>query len=130
MLGLAVRGPLAFMSEPDQSSREALKRFDTRLEAVQSERKAAKAAAGSVQRGVGDGYRLVGEVLGGVLGGLGLGWTLDHFAHTTPWGVVAGLLIGSAVSAYAAIGAAGRMSDKVRARDGTAPSVPDDEDDD
>jgi ATP synthase protein I len=38
-----------------------------------------------------------------VLGGLGLGWLIDRFAHTGPWGVLGGLLIGSVVSVYAAV---------------------------
>ena len=52
---------------------------------------------------MGEGYRLLSEVIGGMLGGLGLGWVVDHFAHTTPFGLVIGMLLGTAASAYAAM---------------------------
>ena len=58
---------------------------------------------------MGDGYRLLGEAIGGILGGLGLGWVFDHFAHTTPFGLVIGLLLGTAASAYAAVKSADQM---------------------
>ncbi len=76
----------------------------------------------------GEGYRLLGQMLGGVLGGVGLGWLFDHFAHTTPLGVIGGLLIGSGLSIYATVRTASAMSAK--AAKTTAPSVPaaDDED--
>jgi F0F1-type ATP synthase assembly protein I len=34
---------------------------------------------------------------------------VDHFAHTTPFGMVIGLLLGTAASAYAAMKSAERM---------------------
>jgi F0F1-type ATP synthase assembly protein I len=34
---------------------------------------------------------------------------VDHFAHTTPFGMVIGLLLGTAASAYAAVKSADRM---------------------
>jgi len=74
---------------------------------------------------MGEGYRLLGEVIGGVLGGLGLGAVVDYFAHTTPFGIVIGLLLGTAASAYAAFKSADRMGRPNPA----APSVKDDEED-
>jgi ATP synthase protein I len=90
------------MSQPDDDSREALRRLDDKLKAFKADDDApAIGVAG--ESGVGEGYRLLGEVIGGVLGGLGLGWVFDHFAHTTPFGLVIGLLLGTAASAYAAM---------------------------
>jgi ATP synthase protein I len=97
------------MSQPDDDSQEALKRLDERLTAF----KAGAAPQGpgdrSAESSMADGYRLLGEVIGGILGGLGLGWVFDHFAHTTPFGLVIGLLLGTAASAYTAVKSAGRM---------------------
>ena len=90
------------MSQPDDESRRALERLNQRLEAFSSDR-SPRSAAGQAERGIGEGYRLLAEVIGGVLGGLGLGWVVDHFAHTTPFGLVIGLLAGTAASAYAAV---------------------------
>lgn len=68
------------------------------------------------------GYRFVGEVVGGVLGGVGVGWLLDHFAHTQPWGVVGGLLIGTGISIFAAVSTAAKASKK--ALDAAGPMAP------
>ena len=92
------------MSQPDDDSHAALKRLDEWLKAFKADDDApATGVAGASESGAGEGYRLLGEVIGGVLGGLGLGWTVDHFAHTTPFGMVIGLLLGTAASAYAAM---------------------------
>jgi ATP synthase protein I len=97
------------MSQPDDESQEALKRLQSRLDTFEGQR-APKAQSGDpAERSMGDGYRLLGEVIGGVLGGLGLGWVVDRFAHTTPFGMVIGLLLGTAASAYAAVKSAERM---------------------
>ena len=115
------------MPQSDDDSREALKRLDQRLKAFKPDGAPAP-GAGADQRGISAGYRLVGELLGGVLGGLGLGWTFDHFAHTTPLGIVIGLLLGLGASLYAVVRGALRMGDKVRAERGTAPDLPADDD--
>ena len=97
------------MPQPDDESQEALRRLQDRLDALTAERTPKVSAGKSAESSIGDGYRLLGEVIGGVLGGLGLGWVVDHFAHTTPFGLVIGLLLGTAASAYAAIKSADRM---------------------
>ena len=102
------------MSQPDDESRQALERLNERLETFTADRARKGGAAGSAEGGIGEGYRLLGEVIGGVLGGLGLGWVVDHYAHTTPFGIVIGLLAGTAASAYAAFKSADRMARKAR----------------
>jgi ATP synthase protein I len=97
------------MSQPDDESQEALKRLQDRLDTFDGQRAPKAETGGSAESSMGDGYRLLGEVIGGVLGGLGLGWVVDHFAHTTPFGMVIGLLLGTAASAYAAVKSADRM---------------------
>ena len=97
------------MPQPDDESQEALRRLQDRLDTLTAERTPKGSAEKSAESSMGDGYRLLGEVIGGVLGGLGLGWVVDHFAHTTPFGLVIGLLLGTAASAYAAMKSAGRM---------------------
>lgn len=106
------------MSQPDDESQEALDSLQTRLDALTAERKPKNAGAdGSAERSMGEGYRLLGEVIGGVLGGLGLGWAVDHFAHTTPFGMVIGLLLGTAASAYAAVKSADKIGRSARKED-------------
>lgn len=105
------------MSEPDDESQEALERLQTRLDALTAERTPKRAADGSAERGIGEGYRLLGEVIGGVLGGLGLGFLVDRFAHTTPFGIVIGLLLGTAASAYTAVKSADKAARAARKGD-------------
>ena len=47
-------------------------------------------------------------LIGGVLGGIGLGWTFDHFVHTSPIGLLSGLLIGTVASVVGAVVSASR----------------------
>jgi ATP synthase protein I len=102
------------MSQPDDESQEALKRLQDRLEAFDGKRSLEPQQSASAEQGVGEGYRLLGEVIGGVLGGIGLGWVVDRFAHTTPFGVVIGMLLGTAASAYAAVKSADRSASSAR----------------
>ncbi|HWE99601.1 MAG TPA: AtpZ/AtpI family protein [Caulobacteraceae bacterium] len=76
-----------------------------------------------------DGYRLVALMMGGVFGGVGLGWLVDHFCHTAPFGIVAGLLIGAVGSIVATIRAASRMGAGTDSTTTAAPAAVDDEDD-
>jgi ATP synthase protein I len=105
------------MSQPDDESQEALKRLQDRLDAFDGAKASRGRAAASAERSMGEGYRLLGEVIGGVLGGLGLGWVVDHYAHTTPFGLVIGLLLGTAASAYAAVKSAEQMGRRARKED-------------
>ena len=95
------------MSQPDDESQEALKRLQPRLDAFDGAR---RSGSGASPTGLGAGYRLLGEVVGGVLGGLGLGWFVDRVAHTTPFGIVIGVLVGTGAGLFGAIRAADRAS--------------------
>ncbi|MGZ6019618.1 MAG: AtpZ/AtpI family protein [Phenylobacterium sp.] len=106
---------------------EALKSLDQRLGAAEAAQ--ARKLSPETHAAMAQGYRFVGEVVGGVLGGVGLGWLLDRFAHTAPWGVVSGLLIGSGFSIFVAVSTAARANRKVLDAAGPARSVPDDDED-
>ena len=114
------------MPEPKDLRPDALKRLDDRLEAARArnERKPYRWDDSSSA-----GYRLVAELIGGVLAGLGFGWLADRFLGTTPWGLIVGVLAGAGVSVFAVARTAGRASGKA-AQNGVAPSIPDDVDDD
>jgi ATP synthase protein I len=120
------------MPEPEESSHSALERLDRRLDALESVG-ADKPKALGIGESASDGYRMLGEMLGGVLGGVGFGWLVDHFAHTGPWGVVGGLVIGAGLSVFATVQTASRISARAAAKTGQGVSTPapvDDEDDD
>ena len=113
------------MPTPDESRDEALERLNERLGALENQRQPKSIEA---QRAMGEGYRFLGEVVGGVLGGAGFGWLLDRFANTTPWGLVGGLLIGTGLSIFVAVKSAAKASKAALEKAGPLPSVPDDDD--
>lgn len=117
------------MAKPDEPREEALKRLDERLDAF-AETQKRKPLMRFDGEGSGAGYRLIGELIGGVLGGLGFGWLLDQLAGTGPWGMIGGLLIGSGLSVFVIARSAGRMSKAAETGAAAAPSVPDDDDED
>lgn len=116
------------MPKPDPSREEAFRRLDQRLEALESQR--ARRTSITAQRAMGEGYRFLAEVVGGVFGGAGFGWLFDYFAHTGPFGLIGGLLIGTGLSIFVAVKGAERWSKAESDKAGPLPSVPDDEEDD
>jgi ATP synthase protein I len=120
------------MSEPTDPHHEALKRLDAQLDAVNVQRAARDRKEKFDTGAIGSGYKLVAELIGGVLGGLGLGWLFDQWAGTSPWGLLLGVLVGTALAMFLISRSAGRMSAQAAAKAGPVSSVPfdDDEDDD
>jgi ATP synthase protein I len=112
----------------DDPPEEALQSLDRRLGAAEAAR--ARKLSGDTYAAMAQGYRFVGEVVGGVLGGVGLGWLLDHFAGTTPFGLVGGLLIGGGISIFAAVKSAAKASRIAMERLASQPSAPEDEHED
>jgi ATP synthase protein I len=114
------------------------KRSETKEEALSLEQRLktaeaaqAREANGDHHRAMAQGYRFVGEVVGGVLMGAGLGWLLDRFIGTAPLGLVGGLLIGSGLSIFVAVRTAARTTKDETAKAGPLPILPDsDEDED
>jgi ATP synthase protein I len=107
---------------------EALERLDKRLEAL-SARTTRKKGSGFSEEASGAGYKLVAELVSGILGGLGLGWAVDYYAGTRPFGMVIGLLIGTIAAIYLVVRAASQMSDRAR-KAAPAKAVPFDDEDD
>jgi ATP synthase protein I len=53
------------------------------------------------------GFQLSGEFVAGILLGGGAGWALDYFAGISPWGLIAGLLLGFAAGTLNVMRSAG-----------------------
>ena len=116
------------MPHPNDLPDEALKSLDQRLGAAEAAQ--VRKVSGDTYAAMAQGYRFLGEVVGGVLGGVGLGWLVDHFAGTTPFGLIGGLLIGGEISIFVAVTSAAKASRIAMEREAPAPSVSDDEDED
>ena len=97
------------MTEPQVPRDEALKRFDERYDAARAASRR-EAPAANLEGGAGAGYTLIGELVGGILTGLGLGWLFDRFAHTAPLGLIGGLLLGTGVAIFAMVRQATRQA--------------------
>ena len=119
------------MSKPTESREEAIKRLndsasslETRTRATQSQEAAGQAAASQA-------WRILADLLGGVLVGLALGFVSDQFLGTRPWGLIAGVLLGFAVSVWMAWQTSKRLMAEAKASGVEPQSVPfDDEEED
>ena len=115
------------MPRTDESNAEA-DSLERRLDAAEAAQ--ARRASGDHHRAMAQGYRFLGEVVGGVLMGAALGWLADRFVTPEPLGLVIGLLGGATLSIFVAVRTAARMQKDALAKAGPLPSVPDDEDED
>jgi ATP synthase protein I len=115
------------MPQTDETPEEALKRLDARLGKVEAAR--ARAEGGDAHVAMAQGYRFLGEVVGGVLGGVGFGWLVDRFAGTTPFGLIVGLIGGAGLSIFVAVKTAAKTTQTELAKAGPLPSVADDDED-
>lgn len=116
-------------SKHPEAGQDPLGRLDNDLEAFEAKRRKTPPVTG-LGGAAGDGYRVLGQMLGGVLGGVGLGWFADRLAHTSPLGLVIGLVIGSGLSIWSTIQTASRIGAAPKIERGTVDPAPIDDDDD
>lgn len=69
--------------------------LDARLKAAR-EREDLRANPKSVEANASyqQGNRVLAELLGGIGGGALIGWVIDHFAGTSPWGLLVVMMLG------------------------------------
>ena len=116
------------MPDPNDPPEKALASLDQRLGAAEAAQ--ARKVSPDTHAAMAQGYRFLGEVVGGVLGGVGLGWLVDHFAHTQPFGLIGGLLIGTGLSIYVAVSTAAKANTKALAAMGSQTPATNEEDED
>jgi ATP synthase protein I len=117
------------MPQPDDRPDEAaLSRLGEELKAFDAKR--ARPASSQASRSFGEGYRLLAELIGGLLGGVGFGWLVDRIAHTAPWGMAVGVSLGAGLSVYLAVRTAVRMGRTALEAGPPPKAAPLDDDDD
>jgi ATP synthase protein I len=109
------------------SDEEALARLSRRVVDLHA-RTTRRRTGFSSEGGADAGYRMVAELVSGVLGGLGLGWLFDQYVHTTPFGMVVGVLLGTVAGVILVVKTASRLADR-SGSDAPAASVPFDDED-
>lgn len=103
------------MSPTKESREEAIKRLNESASALEARTQADKSAEVAAQKVVGQAYRIIAELLGGVAIGLAIGFGVDRLFGTTPMGVVGGVLLGFALSIYMARRTANRLMAQAKA---------------
>src|SRR3954468_16605659 len=98
------------MPKADEPNDRAPQSLDARIAAFEARKAAEKPIHAEHEKSSQDGYRLLADLIGGVLVGLGFGWLLDRYAGTGPWGMVGGLLIGMGSSIYIVVRKATKLS--------------------
>jgi len=114
------------MAKPPETREEALKRLDVRAAALDA-RTQRPTTAHAGEQAVSQAYRIIAELLGGVLVGLAAGFIVDRIFRTTPWGLIGGVLLGFALSIWMAHRTANRLMALAKL-DGEPQSVPFDDD--
>jgi ATP synthase protein I len=111
-------------NQDDQGARPAdeaalsarLERLGQRLDKVSPSRVSepgqarSSADASAAASGWARGFRLSSELVAGVVVGAGLGWLLDRWLGTTPWGLMVFLLLGFAAGVLNVMRSAGVAS--------------------
>lgn len=94
------------------SGDDRIESLDRRL--AEAKRREAE-RTGPKQQGADEGYRLgnrvLAELLGGIVGGLAIGWVIDLVAGTRPWGLLVMLFLGTIVAFRNIIRISNRRSD-------------------
>ena len=116
------------MAPADEPREEAIRRLDERAAALGA-RTQRPVATHSGEQAVSQAYRIIAELLGGVLVGLAAGFIVDRVFNTTPWGLIGGVLLGFALSIWMARRTANRLMALARQDSEPRPSVPFDDDD-
>lgn len=90
------------MSPTTESREEAIARLTKSASDLEA-RTASESRSDAAGRAVaGQAYKVVAHLLGGVFLGVALGFVIDRFAGTNPWGVIGGVLLGFGVSLWMA----------------------------
>lgn len=95
---------------------EALRSLDERAQALKARTTRPPSQMGEMTA-TSQAYRILAELLGGVLLGIALGAVVDWLAHTGPWGVITGVLLGFALSIYMARRTAHRLMAQAEAEE-------------
>ena len=116
------------MSLPPESREEAIARLNKSASDLEARTTPKASAEMAGHAAASQAWKIVADLLGGVFVGLALGFGVDHFAGTSPWGLIGGVLVGFAISVWMAWRTAQRLMAEAK-QYGEPQSVPFDDDD-
>ena len=103
------------MSSPTESREEAIKRLSRSASELEARTRTEAVASAEAQKVVGQAWRIVAELVGGVFIGLGIGAGIDWIFDIRPVGIVGGVLVGFALSIFMARRTANRLMAEAKA---------------
>ena len=117
------------MSLPPESREEAIKRLAESASDLEARSAPPLSHEAAGQAAAGQAWKIIADLFGGVFVGLALGFGVDHFAGTSPVGLIGGVLLGFGVSVWMAWRTAQRLMAEAN-KHGEPKSVPFDDDED
>lgn len=117
------------MPPEDETREEALRNLSARAKALEA-RTTPPPPNDHGMQAAGYGYRLLGVLLGGLFVGLGFGAAVDAVAHSGPWGMIVGVLLGFGISIWMALRSARSMAAEIEKEFGPPKDLPPDPDED
>jgi len=112
------------MSLPPESREEAIKRLNVSASALETRTAPPTSEHLAGMAVTSQAYKIIAELIGGVLVGLALGFVVDRLAGTTPWGLIGGVLLGFALSIWMARRTAERLMAQAKASGVVPQSIP------
>ena len=117
------------MSLPPESREEAIARLNKSASDLEARTTPQISHEMAGQAAASQAWKIIADLFGGVFVGLAIGWGIDHFAGTTPVGIIGGVLLGFAISVWMAWRTAQRLMAEANKSGEPPKSVPFDDED-
>lgn len=118
------------MSTPPESREEAIARLTKSASDLEARTAPAISQELAGQRAASQAWKIIADLFGGVFVGLAIGFGVDHFAGTSPVGIISGVLLGFALSVWMAWRTARRIQQEAEQAGVRPQAVPFDDDED
>ncbi|MBL8585000.1 MAG: AtpZ/AtpI family protein [Rhizobiaceae bacterium] len=85
--------------------------LEASLDTKRPQQQVGEGARASGKTGYGQAFKLSSEFIAGIAVGAGLGWVIDRYAGTSPWGLIVFLLLGFAAGVLNVLRSAGMVAE-------------------
>ena len=112
------------MSTEPESREEAIARLHRSASDLEARSRPPSSQTLAASAVVSEAYKIIAELIGGVAVGLAIGFVVDRYLPTDPWGLIGGVLLGFAVSVWMAWRTSQRIMAEAKASGETPQAVP------